>query len=188
MIKRAVSYQSAHFSELCWRQNPHTPLLCDRRRIIFAPGILCYSRGPHGLLFQWGEETWQPSVFKTLPEICSRAPALQPHWQTAITILTFLKQLPLERNPNKCCYSQPNNILLEVGRSRLASAVWLFFSEHQITWKREALALYRYWLREEPDPNKILEVLNLPPNHTQPAKRKVFIVELTVKDYFLHSY
>lgn len=66
------------FSVLCWRQNPHTPLLCDMRRIIFAPGIPCYSRGPPGLVFLWGEETSQASVFKTLQEICSKAPARQP--------------------------------------------------------------------------------------------------------------
>lgn len=30
-------------------------------------------------VFNGGEETWQASVLKTRPEICSRAPAPQPH-------------------------------------------------------------------------------------------------------------
>lgn len=144
MIKRAVFLSISTFFRAVLEQNPHTPLLCDMGRIIFSPGIPCYSRGPHGIVFQWGEETWQASVLKTLPEICSRAPALQQHWQTAVTSLTFPSQLPLERNPNKCCYSRPNSILLYIGRCRFASGVWQGFKGFCERYK-----LLLNWLKQE---------------------------------------
>lgn len=59
------SYHAAHFSELCRRQSPHTPLLCVGR-IIFAAGFPCYSRRAFEFpVPRHDQDTWRASVLKT---------------------------------------------------------------------------------------------------------------------------
>lgn len=98
-----------------------SPIVWYKRGRLFLHQPSCVIlEGPDVYFFNREEEKHRRPLF--LRPFQKSVPALQLHWQTAITILTFPNQLPLKENRDKCCYSQPNNILGEMRKGRFVSA------------------------------------------------------------------